>query len=243
MSAHLREWPLDREGRARYADSIFAAIAARYDLLTTLLSFGQDRRWKASVVAWLPNDTPRGHVLDLATGTAAIPLLLRRALPSARIVGLDRSRAMIEEARRKCAGDPGIEIVHGDLNAVPFAARRFDAVTMAYGLRYLTDIRRSIAEIFRLLRPGGVIVCLDFGLPKRRWYRRLALGYLLAMGTVWGLLLHRRADTYWHIVESLRAYPGQDAVAAAMREVGFTDVSLEERLGGISVTAYGRKPA
>jgi ubiquinone/menaquinone biosynthesis C-methylase UbiE len=86
-----------------------------------------------------------------------------------------------------------------------------------------------------------VFVCLDFGLPRNLWYRRLCLGYLLTFGTFWGVLLHRRADTYWHIVESLCAYPGQDAVARLMKEVGFADIRMEEQLGGISAIIRGAK--
>ena len=92
-----------------------------------------------------------------------------------------------------------------------------------------------------MLKPGGVFVCLDLGLPRDRWYRRLCLGYLAAIGTVLGLLLHRRADTYWHIVESLRAYAGQDAVARLMKEVGFADISVEEKLGGVSAVIRGAR--
>lgn len=243
MPLLLREWPQDSAERKKYGDEIFGTIARRYDLLTRLLSFGQDRRWKAKILRFIPAGGERARRLDLATGTAALPILFRAASFRGSVVGLDRSAAMLGQARRKCAGLSCVDFVQGDLNDVPFPQRSFDAVTMAYGLRYLADIRQSLAEIFRLLKPGGVLVSLDFGLPERTWYRRLSLGYLLVLGTFWGLLLHRRADIYWHIVESLRAYPGQRAVAGAMREVGFSDVALHEQLGGISVIARGTKPA
>lgn len=239
----LRQWPRDSAERKAYADSVFGTIAHRYDLLTGLLSFGQDRRWKAKILRFLPCDGGHARLLDLATGTAAIPILIRGASLRGAVFGLDRSAAMLGEARSKCVRLSAVEFVRGDLNDLPFRRQHFDAVTMAYGLRYLADVKQCLAEIFRLLKPGGVLVCLDFGLPERIWYRRLALGYLLIMGTFWGVMLHRRASTYWHIVESLRSYPGQRAVADMMREVGFAEVALHEHLGGISVLAHGTKPA
>ena len=242
VSARLREWPRDSEDRNRYADAIFGTIADRYDLLVRLLSFGQDGRWKRKIVGSLRSGTTGARHLDLATGTAGIPLLIRRRAFAGAIVGLDRSRAMLANARRKRGEISGIDFVRGDLNRLPFRRMSFHAVTMGYGLRYLSDIKATLAEILGLLTPGGVLVCLDFGLPRRRWNRRLSLGYLLTLGTIWGLVLHRQADTYWHIAESLLAYPGQDAVAAMMREVGFVGVTLEEHLGGSSVVARGLKP-
>ena len=146
-------------------------------------------------------------------------------------------------ARRLHASGAGpVELIAGDLNSLPFADRSADAVTMGYGLRYLTSIPDSLAYIFRILRPGGVFVSLDFGVPPCRWYRRLAFAYLLVLGTLWGLLLHGKPGTYWHIVESLRAYPGQRAVADWMREAGFRDVKVREQLGGIAAIVVGRKP-
>jgi len=148
---------------------------------------------------------------------------------------------MLHEGRLKCAALAGIGFVRGDLCRPPFRERSFDAITMAYGLRYLGDLSESLADIHRMLKPGGVFVCLDFGHPGNLWYRRLCLGYLVAFGTLWGLLLHRRADTYWHIVESLRAYPGQGAVARLMKDAGFADITVEEQLGGISAIIRGAK--
>ncbi len=184
----------------------------------------------------------QGFILDLATGTAALPLLLRRAGHRGVIVGLDRSAAMLALARRKCAGAEGIGLLRGDLSALPFADRSFDAVTIGYGLRYPPDLRAFLGGVFRLLRPRGRFVSLDFGLPASPAYRSLAQGYLLGAGAFWGLALHGRPGTYTHIVESLRAYPGQRAIAALMNEVGFADVSFEEHLGGIAALIRGRRP-
>ncbi len=149
---------------------------------------------------------------------------------------------MLALARRKCAGSESIRFLRGDLSRLPFAEGSFDAVTIGYGLRYPPDLRAFLNGVFSLLRPGGRFLSLDFGLPASPAYRSLALGYLLAAGAFWGLALHGRPGTYAHIVESLRAYPGQRALAALMKETGFADISVEERLGGIAVLIRGRRP-
>lgn len=242
-SAWIRPWPRDRATRRAYVDSVFRRVAPQYDRLTRLLSFGQDDRWKSTLVGLLPDGSRDARILDLATGTAAFPLLLRRAGHRGTIVGVDRSRDMLRRAVPKCSSDPGVRFVEADLNAPPFAPASFDVVLIGYGLRYLDDLGESMRAAHRVLRPGGVLLSLDFGLPPRRWYRSLCLAYLFVFGTLWGLLLHRKADTYWHIVESLEAYPGQEALARALLEADFTNVAIAEQLGGISVLARAERPA
>ena len=235
----LREWPRDPAERSAYVDFVFGSIAPKYDLVSRLLSSWQDRRWKARALCALPQNGSCRRLLDLATGTGAFPVLLRRAGFTGEIVGLDRNGAMLALAGRKCGAR--VRLIQGDLTCLPFTDASFDAITMGYGLRYVEDTRGTLGGIYRLLRPGGVFVCLDFGLPDNRWYRSVCLGYLLLFGTLWGLILHGRRDTYWHIVESLRAYPGQRALARWMEEAGFTDVRLMNQLWGISVIARGSR--
>lgn len=243
MPILTRAWPALREARRAYVDDIFRRIAPRYDLLTWVLSFGQDRRWKSAVITRLPAPREGGVILDLATGTAELPLLARAAGRRERVIAVDRSRSMLREGHGKArmAGAGAIDFVAGDLNTIPVADNVFDAVLIGYGLRYPQDLRRVLAEILRSLRPGGVFVSLDFGVPRNGILRRVMFGYLLAMGTVWGALLHGRPGTYWHIVESLRAYPGQQAVARMMEEVGFEAVRVEERLFGSAAIVSGAR--
>ena len=167
---------------------------------------------------------------------------MREAGHTGPIVGLDRSADMLALARGKCSGVERIQFLRGDLGNLPFADRSFDAVTIGYGLRYPPDLPAFLSDVLRLLRPNGRFLSLDFGLPASPAFRSLALGYLLAAGAFWGLALHGRPGTYAHIVESLRAYPGQRAVVGLMNEAGFADTSYEEHLGGIAVLIRGRKP-
>jgi ubiquinone/menaquinone biosynthesis methyltransferase len=216
-------------------DPTFATISGRYDFMTRVMSFGQEQRWKAKAVSLIPKLGNETRMLDLASGTGDFLLHIRNAGFRAPIIALDRSPKMVEVSRQKCAAQPNIEFIRADLLEIPFKDQSFDAITMGYGLRYVADIRHTLREIHRLLAPGGIFVCMDFGVPKFGLYRRLCFGYLLLLGTLWGLLLHRKANTYWHIVESLRSYPGQRVVKAWLEEVGFGEIEMREQLGGINV--------
>jgi ubiquinone/menaquinone biosynthesis methyltransferase len=240
-SLWLKEWPKDSAKRAAYVDAVFRRVAPRYDRLTRLLSWGQDGRWKEAVIGLLPAERRDARILDLATGTAAFPDLLRRAGRMETIVGIDRSQAMLSLARVKCAGMDRVYFARGDLNDLPVAPAAFDVILVGYGLRYIDDLRGAMAAAHGALRPGGVFISLDFGLPTSSWYRSLCLAYLFVFGTLWGLLLHGKVDTYWHIVESLRAYPGQAALERALESAGFAQIAVAEQLGGISVLARAEK--
>ena len=223
-------------------DPIFATIAARYDLVSGLLSFGQEARWKRWAVAMVPRAERRARTLDLATGTGGFPLCLGRAGLRGTIVALDRSPEMLAIARRRCAGGPPVTFVRGDLASLPFTEEQFDLVTLGYGLRYVPDVHRTLAQAFSLLRPGGCFVCLDLNLPTNALFRRAYLGYLFLFGSLWGLSFHGKVDEYWHIVESLRAFAGGAAVARWMAEVGFVDVRYIAPLGGVAMILSGRRP-
>ncbi|MGH7770974.1 MAG: ubiquinone/menaquinone biosynthesis methyltransferase [Candidatus Binatia bacterium] len=237
----LREWPQNAAERQAYVDPIFSTIATEYDFMTQALSFGMERRWKKRALSLLDHHS-NAHLLDLATGTAAFPRLLALDGFQGRIVALDRNTTMLNLAKRKSPQDREIRWLQGDLRELPFKDGSFDYITMGYGLRYPTDVRQILTEIFRLLRPRGRFVCLDFGLPRDALYKRLCFAYLLVMGSFWGLLLHRKVDTYWHIVESLRAYPGQETVGKWLEGVGFCEVQLCEKLGGLVAILSGTRP-
>lgn len=220
-------------------DPTFSAIASSYDFMTRMLSMGQERRWKERAVGLIPRHGGRTRVLDLASGTGDFALHLRKAGFRAPIIGLERNPQMIALSRRKLQRLDTASFIRGDLLQIPFKDRSFDVVTLGYALRYVQDIRWTLAEIHRLLRAGGMFVCLEFGIPKSHFYRRLCFGYLFLLGTFWGWALHGKPDTYWHIVESLKAYPGQELIKAWTEEAGFRDVELHEQLGGIAVILSG----
>jgi demethylmenaquinone methyltransferase / 2-methoxy-6-polyprenyl-1,4-benzoquinol methylase len=235
------------EGKSVYVRALFARIADRYDFITVALSYGQDRRWKERLVAYA-SDLGGAHALDLATGTGDLAFAL--AERGARVVGLDITPRMIELARAKSNGAGRLRaegasasavgsqpddtrFLVGDMCALPFANQVFDVVTTGYGLRNVPDLALAIAEIHRVLKPGGQLLSLDFNRPANAVVRAVYLTYLTAVGAALGWLLHRDPDTYRYIPASIRQYPGAEAVVRMMRDCGFGRARYYRVLGGL----------
>ena len=237
-SGPLRERIATPDGKRRYVRALFATIADRYDFITIALSYGQDRRWKRRAVR-LASPRAGVRVLDLATGTG--DLAFACAAQGARVVGLDITHRMIELARDKAAaqtaGAPRFLV--GDMLALPFAAASFDLVTTGYGLRNVPDLAGAIAEIQRVLKPGGQLVSLDFNRPSSRIVRAAYLTYLTVVGGALGWILHRDPDTYRYIPASIRQYPGAAAVVGLMQSRGFGRARYYPVLGGLMAIHHG----
>jgi len=231
------------EGKRRYVGRLFATIADRYDLITVVLSYGRDRRWKRrliDVAAIGPDD----RVLDLACGTG--DLLFAAADRGRIVVGVDITHRMLQlaqaRARRSGVRDP-LRLVTADMLALPFGDRQFDVVTTGYGLRNVPDLRAALSEIHRVLAPGGRVLSLDFNRPRHSIVRAAYLTYLTLVGSAFGLLLHGNPDTYRYIPESIRLYPGAEGVARLMEDVGLGQVRVVPVLGGLMAIHVAHKPS
>ena len=223
--------------KRQYVRRLFATIADRYDLITRLLSFGRDRAWKTRLLE-MAAITPGVRVLDLACGTGDIAFGARDR--GAWVIGLDITPRMIELARRKPGGDRLGWLV-GDMTALACASGAFERVTTGYGLRNVPDLPRALAEIHRVLAPGGLVCSLDFNRPEGAFARGIYLAYLTIVGSTLGWILHRDPDTYRYIPASIRRYPGARGVVALMREAGFTEVRHVPVLGGFMAIHVGRR--
>jgi len=235
--------PLDEafaspESKRRYVGRLFSTIADRYDLITVLLSFGLDRGWKRRAVD-LAEPRPGRRALDLACGTGDLACAL--AARGSPVIGLDLTHRMIELARGKIQRTAAGSFLVGDMGSLPFLKGEFDIVTTGYGLRNVPDIRKAVAEIHRVLRPGGVLVSLDFNRPAHPVVRGLYLGYLSVVGKALGWALHRDPDTYGYIPASIRRYPGAGAVAELMQAEGFATADWRPVLGGLMAIHVARK--
>ena len=149
--------------RSRHARALFAPLGRSYDRVGAALSFGQDPRWRRFLVSRLPAD--RGHVLDVATGTGLVAsTLLERGF---RVTGLDQSPGMLERARERFDGR--VELVEASAEELPFPDASFDHLTFTYLLRYVDDPGATLRELARVVRPGGTVAMLEFGLPRGIW--------------------------------------------------------------------------
>ena len=236
----LRQALSTPETKSRYVRRLFATIADRYDLITVALSYGQDRRWKQRLVA-LAEPLAGARALDLATGTGDIAFAL--GARGAFVVGLDITPRMVELASAKArtrAAAPSFLL--GDMLALPFPGRSFDVITTGYGLRSVPCLEGAIDEIGRVLRPGGLVLSLDFDRPGNGLVRAVYLSYLTVVGAALGWILHRDADTYRYIPATIRRYPGAAAIVRLFQARGFTDVQHHPVLGGLMAIHCARKP-
>jgi demethylmenaquinone methyltransferase / 2-methoxy-6-polyprenyl-1,4-benzoquinol methylase len=192
--------------RTTHAARLFAGLGRRYDRMGALLSFGQDRRWRRFLVSRISERSPL--VLDVATGTGLVAEELRRAQRAERVIGLDRSEPMLRSGARVETA----ELVLGRAESLPFADATFDALTVTYLFRYVDDPGETLGELARVVRPGGVVASLEFGVPQGagwraawRLYTRLAMPVIGATASRdWfevGRFLGPSIEEYW------RRYP------------------------------------
>jgi len=226
------------DAKAPYVRRLFDTIADRYDLITRLLSFGRDRRWKRQLLA-LAGVRPGIRALDLAAGTGDIAFGL--AANGARVAALDITHRMLQIAAAKKPASAAVSFVTGDMMALPFPDATFDLVTTGYGIRNVPVIEPALAEIGRVLRPGGLLLSLDFDRPAQPLVRAVYLGYLTIVGSGLGWVLHRDPDTYRYIPESIRRYPGAAGVAAMLARGGFSDSRVIPLLGGLMAINSARR--
>jgi ubiquinone/menaquinone biosynthesis methyltransferase len=232
----LRTAFVSPEHKRQFVRVLFSTIAARYDFITVVLSFGRDRAWKRRLVR--AADITRGQrVVDLACGTGDIAF--EASARGAMVTGLDVTWRMVELARAKARRDrvrlagsvPQFAVA--DMMALPLSDASVDVVTTGYGLRNVPRLEQAIDEIARVLKPGGKLASLDFNRPEFAIIRWPYLAYLTVVGATLGFLLHRDPDTYRYIPESVRRYPGAQKVAELLRSRGFGEVRVIPILGGL----------
>jgi demethylmenaquinone methyltransferase/2-methoxy-6-polyprenyl-1,4-benzoquinol methylase len=230
--------------RAARVNDLFARIARRYDFLNDLQSFGLHRLWKRRVVK-LAQIKTGDRALDLCCGTGDISFALARG--GAATTGLDFSAQMLEVAAQRQthlkSQVVNLKFLQGDAQQLPFPENSFDAVTVGYGLRNLTSWERGLDEMFRVARPGARLIVLDFGKPANALWRSLYFAHLKMSVPLMGWLFCGDASAYAYILESLKHYPAQLAVAEKMRQLQLADVRVINLLGGAMAINYGVKPA
>jgi len=239
------------EQRAAKVNDLFASIARRYDLLNDLQSFGLHRLWKRRVVQ-LAKVQNGNRALDLCCGTGDIALALARQ--GAETTGLDFSEKMLKVAKRRSEKlevrspnkSPHLALrtphfIQGDAQQIPFPENSFDIVTVGYGLRNLASWEKGLEEMLRVAKPGGRIVVLEFGKPANLIWRTVYFTHLKCSVPLIGLLFCGNPQAYAYILESLKHYPAQLAVAEKMRGLKLANVRVINLLGGAMAINYGEK--
>ncbi|MFN0138934.1 MAG: bifunctional demethylmenaquinone methyltransferase/2-methoxy-6-polyprenyl-1,4-benzoquinol methylase UbiE [Pyrinomonadaceae bacterium] len=220
---------------------MFAGIAGRYDLLNHVLSLNIDKRWRRLVADELRDTLDRkdATVLDVACGTGDLSLELQRN-SKAQVIGTDFCRPMLAIAHRK-SRSANIPYVEADAMALPVADERFDAATIAFGLRNLPNYENGLRELCRVIKPGGKLVVLECSHPPLPVFRQLYEFYFSRiLPRIGGLVSGSRA-AYTYLPESVSKFPEQDALADLMKNCGFAEVRFQNLTGGIAAIHVGVK--
>jgi len=228
----------EHAGRVR---EMFARIAKRYDLLNHLLSGNVDKRWRRIVATRVREKltSSRSCVLDVACGTGDLSLTLFE-ITGARVVGTDFCRPMLEIAARKTSDR--IPLIEGDALSLPFRDESFEVVTIAFGLRNLASVAGGLAELRRVLKPGGWVAVLEFSRPANPVLRPLFGLYFTRVLPLMGGLISGSPSAYSYLPASVQKFPDQEQLSLLIEQAGFDRVQFENLTGGIAALHMGRRP-
>ena len=224
--------------------SIFSSIANRYELFNAVSSFGAYRHWLSGMMALAPISRD-DDVLDIAGGTGDVAISVARAKRPAHIQLTDLVPEMLDVARAHHAQGAfeGVPVTFDVVDAqdIPYADESYNIITMAYGIRNMPDRPRALAEMYRVLKPGGALVCLEFSTPPNPVWRALYKFYLKHLIPFWGGLITGDKAGFVYLSKSIRAFPDQRGLAKMMEDAGFKDITWKNYTGGIAAVHVAHK--
>jgi demethylmenaquinone methyltransferase/2-methoxy-6-polyprenyl-1,4-benzoquinol methylase len=230
------------KAKKQQVEEMFDSIAGKYDFLNRFFSAGIDMAWRKKTINLLKKNNPQ-KILDIATGTADMAILASRLLNPEKIIGLDLSSEMLEIGRKKVekeALSSKIELLKGDAEAINFPENSFDAVTVAFGVRNFENLEKGLKEIYRVLKPGGQLLILEFSKP-RTGFKQL---YNLYMGIVapevarW---FKQNKQAYQYLNRSSNTFPDRREFTDVLNRIGFIDTEYNPLSFGICCIYSGRK--
>lgn len=243
QTTHFGYQTVPEADKAGMVHGVFSRVASKYDVMNDLMSLGIHRLWKDAMMDWL---APRAgqRLLDVAGGTGDVAFRFLKRAPGASAVVCDLTEPMLIEGRKRAEADrlaASLDWVVGDAMALPFPDASFDVYTISFGIRNVTRIPDALAEAFRVLRPGGRLMVLEFSqIPNdllQRAYDLYSFNVIPAMGQV----VTGDRDSYQYLVESIRKFPDQDSFAAMIREAGFGQVKYRNLTMGVAAHHSGWK--
>jgi len=234
-----------KEQKETFVQEMFNAIAGRYDLMNSLMSFGRDKAWRKFTIR-CAELKPGDHGLDVCCGTGMLAIELARAAGrDGKVTGLDFSEKMLAVAHknvRHFQSGGAIQLVQGNAMKLTFADNTFDCVTVGWGLRNVPDIAVALKEMVRVVKPGGKVVSLDMGHPSLPVFRHIYWFWfekvIPSMGKLWGG--NRKAYAYLH--DSARVFPPQQELVKMFAQAGLVEATYHDLAGGVVAVVEGKKP-
>lgn len=234
----------DRSKKEQVA-AMFDDIAPRYDFLNRFLSAGIDVRWRKKALQRLQPLQPK-QILDVATGTADVAIMADRMLQPEKIIGIDISAGMLDAGRLKLQTkglSERIELQLGDSETIKFPDASFDAVTVAFGVRNFENLEKGLSEIYRVLRPGGRLVVLEFSKPRFPGVQQLYHLYMKIVAPEVAGAFTKNKKAYQYLNNSIQAFPEGNAFVAVLKKIGYTNTACKPLTFGICSIYTGDKQA
>jgi len=242
-TTHFGFQTVDEAEKAGMVHGVFSRVASKYDIMNDVMSGGVHRLWKDAMMDWLA-PRPGQKLLDVAGGTGDVAFRFLKRAPLATATVLDLTEPMLVAGRQRAEAEQmaeRLEWVVGDAMALPFAANSFDVYTISFGIRNVTRIADALTEAYRVLRPGGRLMVLEFSQvpnPALQWaYDRYSFNVIPLMGQI---IVGDRAS-YQYLVESIRKFPDQETFAGMIRAAGFGQVKYRNLTMGVAALHSGWK--
>lgn len=235
---------VDVKDKVKRVGDVFSNVASKYDIMNDAMSFGMHRLWKRTFLT-LAKPKAGDHALDLAAGTGDVTKLLSKEVGnSGKVISSDINPDMLEQGRKKLM-DQGIfnnvEFVTANAEKLPFGDDQFDLITMAFGLRNVTDKGKALKEMVRTLKPGSAAYILEFSKPAYAWLETLYDQYSFKVIPKLGEWVANDKESYQYLVESIRMHPGQEDLKSLMGQSGFDKVDYFNLMGGVVAIHRGYK--
>ncbi|MEE8058353.1 MAG: bifunctional demethylmenaquinone methyltransferase/2-methoxy-6-polyprenyl-1,4-benzoquinol methylase UbiE [Pseudomonadales bacterium] len=236
---------VDRDKKAELVAGVFHSVAAKYDLMNDLMSAGVHRLWKRFTIE-LSGVRPGHSVLDIAGGTGDLAAKFSKLVGSdGRVILADINDSMLNVGRDKLI-DQGIigniEYAQANAECLPFADNTFDCITIAFGLRNVTDKNSALCSMLRVLKPGGRLLVLEFSKPGNALLSKAYDAYSFNILPIIGKLITHDGDSYRYLAESIRMHPDQETLKTMMEDAGFARCEYYNMTGGIVAVHKGLKP-